>query len=115
MKRLQLCLVVLAVLALSLSAFAQVEFGQFTGVVTDPTGAAIANATVTVSNTATDLHASTTTNASGNYTIRELPVGTYRLTVEAPGFKKESNAGVVINAGTIAHVDFKLQIGKAIV
>jgi hypothetical protein len=113
MKRLQLCLVVLAVLALSLSAFAQVEFGQFTGVVTDPTGAAIANATVTVSNTATDLHASTTTNASGNYTIRELPVGTYRLTVEAPGFKKESNAGVVINAGTIAHVDFKLQIGKA--
>lgn len=113
MKRLQLCLVVLAVLALSLSAFAQVEFGQFTGVVTDPTGAAIANAKVTVSNTATDLHASTTTNASGNYTIRELPVGTYRLTVEAAGFKKESNAGVVINAGTIAHVDFKLQIGKA--
>jgi hypothetical protein len=92
MKRLQFCLVVFAVLALSFSAMAQVQFGQFAGTVTDPTGAAIANAKVTVTNAATDLNASTTTNSSGNYSVRELPVGTYKVTVEAPGFKTSSDA-----------------------
>ena len=56
MKRLQFCLTVVAVLALTVSAFAQVQFGQFTGTVTDPTGAAIANAKVTVNNPVTDLN-----------------------------------------------------------
>ncbi|MFZ3266771.1 MAG: TonB-dependent receptor [Terriglobales bacterium] len=113
MKRLQFCLAVFAVLALSFSAFAQVENGQFAGTVTDPTGAAIANAKVTVKSAATDLTQSIMTNSSGNYTIKELPVGVYNLTVEAAGFKTVSNNGVTINAGTIAHVDVKLQIGKA--
>src|SRR6202047_4432708 len=113
MKRLQFCLAVFAVLALTFSAFAQVQNGQFTGTVTDPTGAAVANAKVTVTNPATQLNLTTTTNSSGNYTVKEVPIGTYKLTVEAPGFKSVSNAGVQANAGTIAHVDFKLQIGKA--
>ena len=52
MKRLQFCLAVFAVLALTFSALAQVQFGQFTGTVTDPTGAAVANAKITVSNPA---------------------------------------------------------------
>src|SRR5712664_1036562 len=113
MKRLQFCLAVFAVLALTFSAFAQVQNGQFTGTVTDPTGAAIANAKVTVTNPATDLNLTTTTNSSGNYTVKEVPIGTYKLTVEAAGFKTVSNNDVQANAGTIAHVDFKLQIGKA--
>src|SRR5580658_4035519 len=113
MKRLQFCLVVFAVLALTFSAFAQVENSQFTGTVLDPTGAAIATAKVTVTNSATDLHLSATSNSSGNYTIREVPPGVYKITVEAAGFKTVSNNAVTANAGTIAHVDFKLQIGKA--
>jgi outer membrane receptor protein involved in Fe transport len=113
MKRLQFCLVVFAVLALTFSAIAQVQNGQFTGTVSDPTGAAIANAKVTVTNPATQLTLTTTTNSAGNYTVKEVPIGTYKLTVEAPGFKSVSNNGVQANAGTIAHVDFKMQIGKA--
>jgi outer membrane receptor for ferrienterochelin and colicin len=113
MKRLQFCLAVFAVLALTFSAFAQVQFGQFTGTVTDPTGAAIANAKVSVSNPAIDLNLFTTTNSSGNYTVKEVPPGVYKITVEAPGFKTVSNAGVTANAGTIAHVDVKMLIGKA--
>jgi len=113
MKRLQFCLVVFALLALTFSAFAQVQFSQFTGTVLDPTGAAIANAKVTVTNPATDLHLSATTNSSGNYTVGEVPPGVYKITVEAPGFKMISNNAVTANAGTIAHVDFRLQIGKA--
>jgi len=92
---------------------AQVQNGQFAGTVTDPTGAAIADGKVTVTNSATDFSASATTNSSGNYSIKELPIGTYKLTVEASGFKTVSNTGVVLNAGTIAHVDFKLIIGQA--
>jgi hypothetical protein len=113
MKRLQFCLVVFAVLALTFSAFAQIQFSQFTGTVLDPTGASIANAKVTVTNPATDLHITTTTNSGGNYTVRELPPGVYKITVEAAGFKTVSNNGVTANAGTIAHIDFTLQIGKA--
>lgn len=113
MKRLQFCLAVFAVLALTFSAFAQVQNGEFTGTVTDPTGAAIANAKVVVKNPATNLEVSTRTNSSGNYSVKELPIGTYKLTVEAPGFKTVANTGVQVNAGTISHVDFKLQIGKA--
>src|SRR5260370_13449608 len=92
---------------------AQVQNGQFDGTVTDPTGAAIANAKVTVTNPATDLNLTTTTNSSGNYTVKEVPPGVYKITVDASGFKTVSNAGVTANAGTIAHVDVKLQIGKA--
>jgi outer membrane receptor protein involved in Fe transport len=113
MKRLQFCLAVFAVLALSVSAFAQVQFGQFTGTVTDQTGAAIANAKVTVSNPAIDLNLNTATNASGNYAVKEVPPGTYKITVEAGGFKTVSNVGVSANAGTISHVDFKMLLGKA--
>src|SRR5260370_30246654 len=113
MKRLQFCLAVFAVLALTFCAFAQVQNGQFTGTVTDPTGAAIANAKVTVTNPATDLNLTATTNSSGNYTVKEVPIGSYKLTVEAAGFKTVSNNDVQANAGTIAHVDFKLQIRKA--
>lgn len=113
MKRLQFCLVVFAVLALTFSAFAQVQFGQFTGTVIDPTGAAIANAKIQVSNPATDLNLFTTSNSNGNYTVKEVPPGAYRITVEAAGFKTVTNNGVTANAGVIAHVDFKLQIGKA--
>jgi hypothetical protein len=112
MRRLQFCLVVIAMLALTCSVFAQVQNGQFEGTVTDPTGAAIANAKVTVVNQGTNLTVSLTTNSSGLYIARELPVGSYKLTVEAPGFKTTSNATVVLNAGVIAHVDFKMQLGK---
>jgi outer membrane receptor protein involved in Fe transport len=91
---------------------AQVQNGQFTGVVTDPTGAAIINAKVTVLNPNTNFTDTTTTNQSGLYTIKELPVGEYKVTVEASGFKTVTNSGLTVNAGTIAHLDFKLTIGK---
>src|SRR5882672_9167525 len=113
MRRLQFCLAVFAILALACSGFAQVQNGQLAGTVTDPSGAAIANAKVTVTNPATGVNLSATTNSTGNYTVREVPVGTYKVTVEAPGFKTVSNTDVTINAGTIAHVDSKMTMGQA--
>jgi hypothetical protein len=113
MRRLQFCLVVFALLALSSLVFAQVQNGQFSGTVLDPSGAAISGAKITIVNQGTGLSTTATTNSSGNYTVSQLPVGTYKLSAEAPGFKTLSNANVELNAGTTAHVDFKLSLGKA--
>ena len=94
MKKLQFCLLSFSLLALSLSAFAQIQNGQFTGAVTDPSGASVANAQVTVTNVATNLSVTTTTNQDGIYVAKELPVGTYRITAEAQGFKTTTNANL---------------------
>ena len=79
----------------------------------DPTGAAVANAKITATNPATNFSVTAMTNSSGNYTLKELPIGTYKLTAEAAGFKTSTDNNVVLNVGLISHVDFKLQIGKA--
>jgi carboxypeptidase family protein/TonB-dependent receptor-like protein len=113
MKKLRFCLVCFSLLVLVLGAAAQVQNGQFTGTVSDPSGAAIANARVTVTNTGTNLSVTTTSNETGLYTIKELPLGSYRLTTEAKGFKTSTNANVTLNAGTIARVDFKMELGQA--
>jgi outer membrane receptor for ferrienterochelin and colicin len=91
---------------------AQVQNGQLAGVVTDPASAAIANAKVSVLNPSTNFIDTTTTNQSGAYTMKELPIGEYKITVEAAGFKTVTNSSLTVNAGTIAHLDFKLTIGK---
>jgi hypothetical protein len=113
MKKLQLWMVVLSFLAFAASAAGQIQNGQFTGIVTDPSGAAVGNAKITVTSAATGLTVTTTTNSSGSYTLKELPVGIYKITAEAAGFKTVSNANVTLNAGAIAHVDFKMELGQA--
>jgi hypothetical protein len=113
MKKLQSCLVIFSFLVLILSAGAQVQNGQFTGTVTDQTGAAITGAKVTVTNVGTNLSVTTTTNQSGGYTVKELPVGTYKITAEAPGFKTRSDTSLALNAGSIQRADFKMEIGRA--
>jgi hypothetical protein len=112
MKNLRFCLVCLSVLLLALGGFAQIQNGQFTGTVTDPSGAAIGNAKVTVTNLGTNLSVTTTTNSAGLYTVRELPVGTYKITAEASGFRTFSNNNVGLEAGTIERADFKMQVGQ---
>jgi hypothetical protein len=113
MKKLQFCLVAISMLLVALCAFAQVQNGQFTGVVTDPSGAAIPNAKVTVTNMGTNLSVSTTTNQNGLYTVKELPVGTYKVAAEAKGFKTSSNTNLTLNAGTTQRVDVKMELGQA--
>src|SRR5476651_208099 len=112
MTKLRFVLVSLCVVLLALTAVAQIQNGVFTGTVADPSGAAVANAKVTIANQATNLSVTVTTNADGIYSARELPVGQYKITVEASGFKTYTNTGVTLDAGTIAKVDVKMQLGQ---
>src|ERR1051325_6227225 len=59
-----------------------------TGTVTDPTGAVIANALVTMTQTGTEVKRTASTNDAGQFTVPSLPPATYRVSVEAPGFKR---------------------------
>jgi len=112
MTKLRFCLVSLLVLLFALTAIAQIQNGQFTGTVTDPSGAAVANAKVMITNAATGLSVTATSNATGAYQVSELPPGTYKITIEAPGFKTFSDVGVTLNAGSTSHVDAKMTLGQ---
>ena len=112
MTKLRLCLISLCILTFALSAMAQIQNGQFTGSVTDPSGAAVANAKITISNTATGLSVTANSNATGAFQVAELPPGTYKITIEAAGFKTFSDVGVTLNAGSTAQVDAKMTLGQ---
>src|SRR5436305_14544160 len=89
----------LAVVLITTTLLAQIQDGQIRGTVTDPQGAAVAGAKVTVSNPATAYSTTVTTSDTGLFTAAQLPVGNYKMTVEAPGFKTETSTGIVVNAG----------------
>ncbi|HXE90166.1 MAG TPA: carboxypeptidase-like regulatory domain-containing protein [Terriglobales bacterium] len=112
-KGVRFSLVLVAVLTFATAAVAQVQNGQITGTVTDPTGAALPNAKVTATNVGTGLTTTAETSNTGSYLIRELQIGTYKVTVEAAGFKTSSKTGVEVNAGVTYRLDIKLEVGGA--
>jgi hypothetical protein len=86
--------------------------GKITGVVTDSSGSAVPNATVTVKSTALMLPRTINTTAEGTYLFDLLPPGTYELTVTASGFRTVQETGVVLTAGFTATVNASLQVGE---
>jgi Carboxypeptidase regulatory-like domain/TonB dependent receptor len=112
MTKLRFCLISLFALLCALTAMAQIQNGQFAGTVTDPSGAAVPNAKITMTNAATGLSVTATSNATGAYQVAELPPGTYKVTIEAAGFKTYSDSGVTLNAGSTTHVDAKMTLGQ---
>src|SRR4051794_40055774 len=74
-------------------AFGQ-ETGTFLGTLKDATGATVSGASVSATNEGTSLRRSTTTDSEGKYVIPLVPVGTYRLDVDAKGFKVEIRSGI---------------------
>ena len=92
-------------------ADAQKITGTIRGTVTDPSQAVVADAKVTLKEEETGFTRSTTTNAVGNYQFAELPVGVYRVEVEAQGFRTASHTKIVLNVAAIRAVDFELVTG----
>lgn len=93
------------------SVSAQTTSGRISGTVTDSNGAVISNATVTVSNPATNLNRNVTTDENGFFTVTNLPVGTYDVSAEMQNFKKSILSGNVLNADGRLTVDLTLQTG----
>jgi hypothetical protein len=103
-------LVLLSALSASV-AFSQAVNGTIVGTITDASGAAVANAKVTVTETNTKIVRTKLSNESGGWGFPELPPGTYEVTVEMTGFKKEVRSGVILEANTSPRVDLKLEPG----
>ncbi|MGI8897835.1 MAG: TonB-dependent receptor [Pyrinomonadaceae bacterium] len=108
--RMIFCLLLLYV-SLAVQMSAQVNTASLTGLVTDPTGAVVADAVVTAKNKATSSQSSTTTDASGYYTFASLPGAAYIVEVELQGFKKAVHENVSLEVGQKARIDFALEVG----
>src|SRR4051794_13755441 len=105
----------LAVLALvaSLPAYSQAITAKVAGTVSDPSGAVVPNASVSIKNQQTNQARSGKTDAAGGYEFSFLPIGTYSLSVEATGFQKAEVAPFPLSVDQEARIDIKMTIGQA--
>src|SRR2546423_1645984 len=108
-RRFLLVLSIGLIAAGAVMAQATAELG---GTVTDPSGAGVARAKVVALNAGTGASRETITGVSGDYTLTLLPPGTYNLSVEAPGFRKLSQTGVILQVDQHARINFALQVGQ---
>jgi Carboxypeptidase regulatory-like domain/TonB-dependent Receptor Plug Domain len=109
MKTRVACLSILLVLSAG-AALAQ-DTASITGTVTDPSGAAIKGAQVTVSSPERAINRTTATNDSGEFLVAGLPPGSVNVTVAAQGFKKYEAPGIVLRVGQKARNDVTLEVG----
>jgi hypothetical protein len=103
--------VVCSLTIITASAVAQAVYGSILGTITDPSGAAVAGAKVTVTSVSKGIAVSTTTNADGNYSVTHLIPDVYNVKAEASGFKSFQTANVVVSADTGSRVDGQFQVG----
>jgi outer membrane receptor protein involved in Fe transport len=114
-RRVRLLLCVLAgvlALVLGVGAGAQTFRGTILGTVTDSSGAAISGATVTVKNLGTGLVRTVTTSSDGSYSVPELPIGNYSVTVEISGFNTAVVKGIGVEVSSERRADVTLQPGE---
>jgi carboxypeptidase family protein len=100
-------------LAAALAIWAQGDRGTITGTVADPAGAVVANAVVEAKNADTGTAYQAGSSTTGNYTLAQMPVGTYELSVSVPGFKKSVRPGIIVSVAATVRVDFTLEVGAA--
>jgi hypothetical protein len=100
-------------LAVCLPAVCQNTNGRILGIITDPQGAALAGAKVTVTNAATNIQRTTLTDSTGSYQVLDLPIGAYVVTVEMKGFTRSVTQPQQLNINQSLRVDVSLKIGAA--
>ena len=100
-----------AALLLARLVVSQTTFATITGLVTDPNGAAVPNATITVTNTETNYRYSARSNETGNYTVGQLLEGSYTLRAEAPGFAPYEERDFRLVNQQIRRIDVQLALG----
>jgi outer membrane receptor protein involved in Fe transport len=115
MKKIFMFVAALSLALFTTSAFAQTSTtGSIEGIVTDPNGAAVKGATVTVTGATLISPQTATTGDEGRYRVLNLPPGdTYKVTVDAGGFAKFESGNVAVNLGRTSSVDATLQLATA--
>ncbi|HEY1256978.1 MAG TPA: carboxypeptidase regulatory-like domain-containing protein, partial [Terracidiphilus sp.] len=103
----------LAALIFALSGQAQQTLGSINGTVVDPSGAAVPAATITVTNSATNLTETTTTQRTGFFQIFNLPIGSYIVKIAHEGFDTSELTGIAVQEARTATINASLKIGKA--
>jgi hypothetical protein len=95
------------------TALAQSSFGQISGVVSDPTNAAVPEATVTITSTDTQAKRTVVTDSEGDFIATNLPIGNYSISVSKTGFRTAQQSGVTITADAKVTSNFTLLLGQA--
>jgi hypothetical protein len=93
-------------------AVAQTDRGTLTGTIVDPTGAVVASASIQARNVATDQVYAGTSTQTGNFTLVQLPPGSYELTVNVQGFKKYARQGLTLAPTQTLRLDISLEVGS---
>ena len=117
MKALRIVTIAALVVVSATGAHAQSDRGTITGTVVDPDGAVVPGATVVAENPANGAKYETVTTQTGNYTLSQVPVGTYNLNIEVQGFGRFRQEGIRVFVGQTAadrgQRAGKLGLGKA--
>ncbi len=104
------CVSLLFLIVSALTALAQEA--TIVGTVTDPSGAAVTSATITITNNDTGVQRTLPSNTDGQYVAPELHIGNYTVRATAAGFKVSEQKGITLNVGDRTRIDFKLQLGS---
>ncbi|MBL8239346.1 MAG: carboxypeptidase regulatory-like domain-containing protein, partial [Bryobacterales bacterium] len=99
-------------MVLAVCAFAQRDLATIVGTVTDPSGAGIPNAKVSITEVATGVNTDVVTAGGGEFARPALKPGNYTITVEAAGFKKSTRRNVMLTAGDRTGIEFAMQVGE---
>src|SRR5437867_4311135 len=110
--RMRTRVVLVSLLLVSLTVYAQTFRGTILGTVTDASGAVVSGAKVTVRNVGTGLERSTQTSPDGRYSLPELPIGTYTVTATQSGFQTSVTKNVVVDVAAPRRVDATLKAGQ---
>jgi hypothetical protein len=94
-------------------ALGQIGNGTITGTVTDPGGAVVPNAAVEVKNADTGIVFPTVSTSAGDYTVSDLPVGNYVISVKVQGFKAYTHTNLALAAAQVLREDIAMQVGNA--
>ncbi|MDZ4802499.1 MAG: TonB-dependent receptor [Bryobacteraceae bacterium] len=106
------CALLPVLLLLCMPVFSQRITSEVTGTVTDPSSAAVPNAKVTVVSEGTNRRLTALTDGAGTFRIAGLAAGTFKVSVEAQGFRQEKRTGVVLDVGQVLRFDLQLQVGS---
>ena len=101
------------VFAMTFVGIAQTDRGSITGTISDATGAVVANAAVQAKNVATGQTYTATSTQTGNYTLPQLPAGSYEVIVEVQGFKKYTRQGLALAPTQVMRIDVPLEVGTS--